>query len=54
MTKEDLFEALEDFEDDHIVICKDECGGWDNIQKVEQDSPGIIAIVFGGGPVFTN
>lgn len=53
MTKKDLINALAPFRDDSVVICKDETGGWDNIQTVEPDGCSI-AIVFGGGSPFSD
>lgn len=53
MTKNELVIALNDFDDDCIVICKDESGGWDNIIKVESDGS-AISIVFGGGSPFSD
>ena len=48
MTKKELFYALDGFDDDAVVICQDENGGWDNIQRVEPDGCSV-AIIFGGG-----
>lgn len=53
MTKEHLVKILEKFNDDDIVICMDQSGGWDNIEEVKQDG-GSIAIVFGGGSPFSD
>jgi len=53
MTKAELVEALNMyFDDDEVVVCADEKGGWDNIQRV-----GVVgqtaAIFFGGGSPFS-
>ena len=53
MTKRELIIALERFHEDDIVICKDENGMWDNIERVEADSC-CIAIIFGGGSPFSD
>ena len=52
MTKRELIEALLPFDDDAVVICEDEDGIWDNIERVKSDGP-WIAIVFGGGSPFS-
>jgi len=52
MTKKELLKALEPFDEDLVVICADETGGWDNVESVEQDGP-CIAINFGGGSPFS-
>ena len=53
MTKRELIKELEPFGNDDIVVCKDLNGGWDNIEKVEQDGSSV-AIVFGGGSPFSD
>ena len=53
MTKKELIKALEPFNDDAVVVCKDEYGGWDNIERVE-DNCCSVAIVFGGGSPFSD
>ena len=53
MTKAELIKALEQFDEDAVVICMDESGGWDNINSVVADGSGI-AIVFGGGSPFSD
>ena len=53
MTKSDLLKELEKFDDDEVVVCIDESGGWDNIQTVKQNGSSI-AIVFGGGSPFSD
>ena len=53
MTKKELLKALEVYDEDAVVICKDSYGGWDNIQKVERDGSSI-SIVFGGGSPFSS
>lgn len=52
MTKKELIKALEPFDEDAVVICEDETGGWDNIQEVKQN--GVIKIIFGGGSPFSD
>jgi hypothetical protein len=51
MTKKELLKALDGYDDDSIVVCRDDQGGWDNIMRVEPDGCSI-AIVFGGGSPF--
>lgn len=53
MTKKDLIDSLSFFSEDAVVICKDENGTWDNIQRVEADGSSV-AIVFGGGSPFSD
>jgi hypothetical protein len=53
MTKKELIEALTPFSDDAVVICKDENGTWDNIQRIEADGSSV-SIVFGGGSPFSD
>lgn len=53
MTKAELIEALEPYDDDAGVLCMDENGGWDNILAVEPDGS-HIAIIFGGGSPFSD
>ena len=53
MTKKELLKALENFDDDAVVICMDEEGGWDNILHVIEVGSSI-AIVFGGGSPFSD
>ena len=52
-TKKELIAMLEDYDDDTVIICMDENGGWDNIIDVERDGS-AIAIVFGGGSPFSD
>ena len=52
MTKKELIKALEKFDDDAVVVCEDESGGWDNIQEVKYN--GLIRIIFGGGSPFSD
>lgn len=52
-TKKELIAMLEDYDDDTIIVCMDENGGWDNIQMVKHDG-GCVAIVFGGGSPFSD
>ena len=51
-TKKELIDMLKDYDDDDVVICVDEEGGWDNIKEVRQDGS-VIAILFGGGSPFS-
>lgn len=53
MTKKELIEALSVFEDDKVVICEGNCGGWDNIVRVDSDED-AISIIFGGGSPFSD
>lgn len=52
-TKRELIKMLEPFDDDDIVVCMDEDGGWDNIEEVKKAN-GTINIVFGGGSPFSD
>jgi hypothetical protein len=52
-TKKELIEMLKDYDDDAIVVCMDESGGWDNIQHIE-DFGSSVAIIFGGGSPFSD
>jgi hypothetical protein len=53
MTKKELIEAMKDIDEDNVVVCADEHGGWDNIQKIGKvgETP---AIIFGGGSPFSD
>lgn len=53
MTKKELIKALAGYDDDAVIVCEDEGGIWDNIQRVESDGS-IISIVFGGGSPFSD
>jgi hypothetical protein len=53
MTKKELIEALQLFNDDDVVVCMDEHGGWDNIQYLKETGSTIV-IVFGGGSPFSD
>ena len=53
MTKGELLRALDGYDDDAVVVCRDEHCGWDNIQRVEPDGCSV-AIVFGGGSPFSD
>ena len=54
MTKAELVEALEEhFDDDEVVVCADESGGWDNIEMLGRID-GTAAIYFGGGSPFSD
>jgi len=46
MTKEELIQYLEKYDDKMIVICSDQDGSWENIDRVETHN-GEIAIVYG-------
>lgn len=52
-TKKYLMKMLEPFDDDDLVVCMDEGGGWDNIQEVKQDGC-LVAVCFGGGSPFSD
>ena len=55
MTKAELKEALDlYFEDDEVVVCADESGGWDNITKLGRIVGGTAAIYFGGDSPFSD
>lgn len=51
MTVKELRAALSKCDDDAVVICMDENGGWDNIETVE--TAAIVRIRFGGGSPFS-
>jgi len=51
MTASELIRELTNLDQDKVVICADEDGGWDNIQEVKEVD-GHIQIVFGGGSPF--
>jgi hypothetical protein len=53
MTKKELILALDEYDDDAVVVCKDETGGWDNIERLECFGCSV-AIVFGGGSPFSD
>jgi hypothetical protein len=53
MTKRDLNVAMEGIDDDEVVVCADQNGGWDNIIGVGEVG-GIPAIIFGGGSPFSD
>lgn len=53
ITKKELIEALDGYHNDTVVICRDEDGGWDNVERVENDGC-AVAIVFGGGSPFSD
>lgn len=52
MTKKELIRELEKFDDYTAIICKDEFGTWDNIDRLEKDGCCVV-IVFGGGSQFS-
>tara|TARA_R110002074_G_scaffold68207_8_gene160000 strand:+ start:258 stop:425 length:168 start_codon:yes stop_codon:yes gene_type:complete len=52
-TKKELIKMLEPFDDDDIVVCMDERGGWDNIEEVKKFG-GCVNIIFGGGSPFSD
>ena len=51
MTKKELLKALENTDEDAVIICMDGKGGWDNIEKIKSFG-GYTAIIFGGGSPF--
>lgn len=53
MTKNELIKALAPYDDEDIVVCMDDKGGWDNIQDVYKKVT-TIRIVFGGGSPFSD
>lgn len=53
MTKAELINALQQFDDDEVVVCADESGMWDNIEDVVR-LKGTPTIVFGGGSAFSD
>lgn len=53
MTKKELIKALEPVDDYGVIVCEDENGGWDNIQKVLIRGSGC-SIIFGGGSPFSD
>ena len=53
MTKKELLEALERFGDDEVIVCADESGAWDNIERVTRLN-GTPTIVWGGGSPFSD
>ena len=52
-TKKELIKMLAEYDDDAIVVCMDDKGGWDNVEEVKLDGC-AIAIVFGGGSPFSD
>ena len=52
-TKRELLEMLEQFDDNDIIVCMDEEGGWDNIIEVKKEKS-LVAIIFGGGSPFSD
>lgn len=53
MTKKELIKAMDHIEDDEVIVCADENGGWDNIKKIGKVN-GSPAIIFGGGSPFSD
>ena len=53
MTKAELIESLEGIDDDDVIVCADEDGGWDNIIRIGLVG-GTPAIIFGGGSPFSD
>ena len=54
LTKAELKNALDEhFDDDDVVVCADENGGWDNITELGRIG-GTAAIFFGGGSPFSD
>lgn len=53
MTKRELIAALSAVDDDAVIVCADESGGWDNILTIGKvgETP---AIIFGGGSPFSD
>lgn len=53
MTKKELIKALEHIHEDEVIVCMDEQGGWDNIDRIGKvgETP---AIIFGGGSPFSD
>ena len=52
-TKKELIKMLEEFDDDDVIVCVDDFGGWDNINEVTK-SGGVIFLNFGGGSPFSD
>ena len=54
MTKEELKKELDKhFDDDEVVVCADEDGGWDNILYLGRVGH-TAAIICGGGSPFSD
>lgn len=53
MTKHELLKCLASVDDDTVIVCQDEQGGWDNIVKIIPVGSSV-AIVFGGGSPFSS
>ena len=53
MTKKELIRAMEYIDDDAVIVCADENGGWDNIKEIGKVGE-IPAIIFGGGSPFND
>lgn len=53
MTVDELMRKLAMHDRDKVVVCADECGGWDDIQEVK-DEGATVRIVFGGGSPFSD
>lgn len=53
MTVSELRKSLAQCDDDSIVVCMDESGGWDNILSVECGL-GSVVIMWGGGSPFSD
>ena len=51
MQVKQLIRKLQEMDEEAVVICKDEQGGWDNIRKVEFDGV-VVSVIFGGGSPF--
>ncbi len=54
MTKKELIEELDIFEEYDVIVCSNLNGGWDNIERVGYVGGGTPAIFFGGGSPFTD
>jgi hypothetical protein len=53
MTKKELIKALEEVPEDTVIICRDEQGGWNNINNVWYDG-GTCSIEYGDDLIFTS
>jgi hypothetical protein len=53
MTKIELLRALQQFGDDEVIVCADESGCWDNIERVERVN-NTPTIIWGGGSPFSD
>ena len=55
MTKRELINSLENIniDDDEVIVCADDTGGWDNIMAVGR-LDGLPSIFFGDGSPFSD